>query len=115
MNKIKGIYYAILHGFFNGCLMRKLIFFVLLITFNLTVFSQIYVSPTGNDANSGLTPALAKKTVKAAIIVCPTGGVIYMLNGDYSETDIVIQKALTVTKANPSDIVTIKGNVANSQ
>lgn len=100
--------------FFKRRLMRKLFFIILLITFNLTVYSQYYVSTTGLDSNSGLTPSQAKKTVKAAILICPAGGTVYMLNGEYSETDIIIQKALTVTKANPSDIVTIKGNVPNS-
>lgn len=94
--------------------MRKLIILLFLVSLNPVCFSQVYVSPSGNDGNSGASPGQAKKTVKAAIVVCPVGGEIRMLNGDYSETDIIIQKSLTITKASPSDIVTIKGNIPTS-
>lgn len=45
-----------------------------------------YASPTGSDANSGLTPATAKRTIQAAIDAVSAGGTVRVLPGTYSET-----------------------------
>lgn len=45
-----------------------------------------YVSKDGDDANSGLTPGLAKLTVAAAIAALPTGGLINVAAGVYTES-----------------------------
>ncbi|MDX2139708.1 MAG: right-handed parallel beta-helix repeat-containing protein, partial [Chloroflexota bacterium] len=47
-----------------------------------------YISPTGSDSNSGLTPATAKLTIQAAIDDVSTNGQVRVLPGTYSETAI---------------------------
>ncbi|MDW8296331.1 MAG: T9SS type A sorting domain-containing protein [Raineya sp.] len=61
------------------------------------VQSQIYVSPTGNDANSGTDCANAKLTFAAAIAAAPIGGTVRVCAGTYSiSSNIVINKPLTI-------------------
>ncbi|GEM_PF-6115931 len=51
---------------------------------------------TGNDANSGLTLALAKKTISNAITTASAGDTIVVVAATYNE-DLVIDKKLTIT------------------
>jgi uncharacterized cupredoxin-like copper-binding protein len=44
-----------------------------------------YVDDNGNDANSGLTPATAKKTIQAGIDAVAAGGEVRVLPGNYDE------------------------------
>ena len=46
-----------------------------------------YIAPTGNDANSGLTAELAKKTVTAAYNASANGDIIQFLDGTYNVAD----------------------------
>lgn len=47
--------------------------------------TNYYVSKSGNDANSGLTVALAKLTITAAANTAAAGDVIYIATGYYAE------------------------------
>jgi hypothetical protein len=46
----------------------------------------IYVSKTGNDSNSGLSPGTAKLTIAGGISALPSGGLMIVGNGTYSES-----------------------------
>lgn len=58
---------------------------------NLTGYSAVYyVSPTGNNSNSGLTPALAKLTITSAKAAASAGSLIRVMPGTYtSDTNIL--------------------------
>ena len=45
-----------------------------------------YVSPTGNNANSGLSAAAPKLTIAAAFSVAADGDIVNLANGTYSLT-----------------------------
>ncbi len=58
--------------------------------------STYYVDAlNGNDANSGLTPSQAKKTIQAAINSANNGDTIRIANGTYIEA-LIINKSLTL-------------------
>ena len=48
--------------------------------------STIYVSPTGNDANTGLTPSTAVQTISTGIGLVNDGGTVQLASGFYNQT-----------------------------
>lgn len=46
--------------------------------------ADIYVSPTGDDSNDGLTPATAKASVRAALQAAGPGDTVYVAAGTYT-------------------------------
>ena len=48
--------------------------------------STIYVSPTGNDANTGLTPSTAVQTISTGIGLVKDGGTVNLASGIYNKT-----------------------------
>ncbi len=64
--------------------------FVLLAAFVLSTYAMTatgyYVSPTGNDANDGLTLLNAKLTIQNAVNVADGGDVINVVTGTYNES-----------------------------
>jgi hypothetical protein len=56
--------------------------------FSLTGFAQTnyYVSPTGNNANNGLSPATAKLTLQHTVSIATDGSIINLANGTYTLT-----------------------------
>ena len=64
--------------------------------------SHIYVSPSGNDtwngqASTHLSSNVGpKKTIKNAVNIVSSGGLVNIASGTYYETDIVIQKNMTI-------------------
>jgi hypothetical protein len=48
--------------------------------------STIYVSPTGNDANTGLTPSTAVQTISTGIGLVNDGGTVQLASGIYNKT-----------------------------
>ena len=50
-----------------------------------TVTNVIYVSPSGNDANDGLTWATAKRTVQAGLNAAAAGDQVWVAAGTYVE------------------------------
>jgi hypothetical protein len=64
---------------------------LLLIFFAASADAVLYVKPTGNDANSGLSWALAKKTVRAAINTAGTYDEIWVAAGTYAENIQIIK------------------------
>lgn len=61
----------------------------------------LYVSTAGDDADDGLTPGGAKLTIAAALSALPSGGLIQVGAGDYTES--------AITNAAISDNITIRG------
>jgi hypothetical protein len=75
---------------------RHCTLFLLLITLIRVNGATIYVNAAGgNNANSGLTPALAKATINAAIAVANTGDIIDIAPGTYTE-NVVVNKSITL-------------------
>jgi parallel beta-helix repeat protein len=56
--------------------------------------TDYYVSPSGNDGNSGLS-GFPKKTIQAAVDVASTGDNIYVAAGTYNE-DVYIKKTMSL-------------------
>ena len=48
--------------------------------------STIYVSPTGNDANTGLSPSTAVQTISTGISLVNDGGTVQLASGIYNKT-----------------------------
>jgi predicted outer membrane repeat protein len=57
--------------------------------------SQVYVSPTGNDANDGASPSTAKQTINAGIAVTQAGGTLRIATGTYPE-NVLISRSVTI-------------------
>lgn len=87
---------------------------------NFLIPKTLWVSPDGNDLNSGYSPASAKKTIKAALMVAPQGATILVPPGTYLEdnplafphADIQINGAgeqlATITLENDDDLFHMK-------
>lgn len=58
---------------------------VQVINWNCVKAETIYVSTTGNNSNSGLTPATAVRNMRVAVKKVAHGGVIMVANGTYTE------------------------------
>lgn len=52
---------------------------------NVAVQNVLYVSKSGNDANSGTALNLSKLTIKSALSVATNGTTIFVKSGDYTE------------------------------
>jgi hypothetical protein len=52
---------------------------------NLAVDNVLYVSKSGNDANSGVSLNYSKATIAAAVSIATTGTTIFVKSGDYTE------------------------------
>jgi hypothetical protein len=50
----------------------------------------VYVTPQGNDSNDGMSWATAKLTVSGALAALPTGGIIFLSAGTFTETGLAI-------------------------
>lgn len=71
-----------------------------------TTFStSYYVSPTGNDANSGTSTTTPFKTISKAASVAQTGDVCYIMRGVYRETVTPLNSGITFTKYNNDKVV----------
>jgi len=70
-----------------------------------------YVKSDGNDANSGATWALAKKTIQAGVDVASGGDTVLVTNGTYVLTNqISISKSITVQSVNGASSTIVDGN-----
>jgi predicted outer membrane repeat protein len=56
---------------------------------------DVFVSATGNDANTGALPAQAKRTLNAAIAVAAANGTVHIATGMYQE-NVLISRPLTL-------------------
>lgn len=56
---------------------------------NIAVDNVLYVSESGNDANSGTALNLSKRTIKAALAVATRGTTVFVKSGDYTEANPV--------------------------
>ncbi len=50
---------------------------------------RLYVAPTGNDANPGTSPALPKRSIKAAVESATPGTTVFVESGNYVENNPV--------------------------
>jgi gliding motility-associated-like protein len=57
--------------------------------------ANYYVSKSGNDANSGLSVAMAKLTIKAATDLATTGDVVFISTGYYAEI-VAVSNSMTL-------------------
>lgn len=57
---------------------------------NIAVDNVLYVSESGNDANSGTALNLSKRTIKAALDIATRGTTIFVKSGDYTEINPMI-------------------------
>jgi gliding motility-associated-like protein len=57
--------------------------------------ANYYVAKSGNDANSGLSVALAKLTIKAATDLATTGDVVFISTGYYAEI-VAVSNSMTL-------------------
>lgn len=73
---------------------------------------DVYCTAIGNDTNSGLTPALPKRTMAAAIAATTAGDTIYVDSGTYGDDSIAINKALTIIGAGTGKTIFDNGNAA---
>ena len=72
---------------------------VLLCFFTVGLFGQtaIFVSPSGNDSNGGISWSNAKKTLAGALEVASGTSHIYMSVGSYTCANVLIPDGVTVT------------------
>lgn len=70
------------------------------VTFSVVNTGMLYVSPSGNDANSGKTSAKAKLTIGAALAAAQAGDTINLAAGSYTEGSLTIGKAVTLKGPN---------------
>lgn len=70
-----------------------------------------YVSPDGNDTNSGATWALAKKSIQAGVDVASNGDTVLVTNGNYILTNqVTVSIGITVKSVNGADLTVVNGN-----
>jgi predicted outer membrane repeat protein len=57
--------------------------------------ADVYVSTTGNDANTGALPGQAKRTLNAAVAATQANGTVHIATGTYQE-NVLISRPLTL-------------------
>ncbi|WP_378185815.1 hypothetical protein ACE939_11920 [Aquimarina sp. W85] len=86
--------------------MKTFKFSFLMILCCLQGFSQIYVSPTGDDTTGTGSSTSPYKTIIQAINAVPVGGTVYVASGTYPATGpIYIGKSLTIQKNGSGDAI----------
>lgn len=71
----------------NPCMAFVLLFTLLLTMFagvNVHAATNYYVSPTGNDSNSGTSTGSPFKTIEKAVSAAAAGSTVYLLSGTYT-------------------------------
>lgn len=103
---------------------RMLFFFLFFLVIQITNAKNIYVNDAvltgdvyctaiGNDSNSGLSAALPKLTLSAAITAASAGDVIYVDTGNYLGTgnrSLAFNKAVTIIGAGTGNTIFDGGN-----
>jgi hypothetical protein len=91
---------------------------LLLVSLSTVVFSQTnyYVSPTGSNANNGLTPSTAKLTIQNAVSIAIDGDIINLANGTYTLTATLnLNHSLSILGQSESGvIINASGTPANA-
>ena len=77
--------------------LKQLFLFLVLLLFSIGATAQIFVSPAGDDLNSGLV-GFPKKTINAGIAVATSGQTIFIAAGTYAE-NVSINKSITLSGA----------------
>lgn len=65
--------------------MKKIFFYISALASQLIFANNYYVSPTGDDANNGLTLATAFQTIEAATYAVAPGDTVFVRNGVYTK------------------------------
>lgn len=96
--------------------MRK-VFVVLLCGWAICANSMLfaatnyYVSPIGNDANSGTTWATAKQTIQAGVNCTIAGDTVLVTNGTYVLTNqVTVTNSITIRSVNGPTGTIVNGN-----
>lgn len=103
---------------------RMLFFFLFFLVIQITNAKNIYVNDAaltgdvyctaiGNDSNSGLSAALPKLTLTAALGIAVNGDVIYVDAGTWTGTTNTIDKELTIIGAGTGKTI-FQGNASGS-
>ena len=66
---------------------------------NTFTVDDVYTTVTGNDANTGLTPATPKATLAAALVIAVNGDRIFIDYGTYNEVGLTINKEVQIIGA----------------
>ncbi len=81
-----------------------------------TPTTTYYVATTGNDTNSGLTPADAKQTIEAAVLVASNGEAVSIADGTYQLTNLLtIAKSVTIFGSAASNVIITTSAVYTNQ
>jgi len=80
----------------NRRLANKAIFYGPSTTVNNNGYYYVYVSPNGSDVTGDGSKEKPFKTVKYAVSKVINKGIIYISNGTYYESDILVNKAITI-------------------
>ena len=89
--------------------MKKHIFFFLLILFSSNVSArQLWLSPTGNDSNSGLTVQTAWLSPNTAFTKLVAGDTLWVKGGTYT-VDATVKASNPATKTSPVLVSAVRG------
>ena len=70
--------------------------------------SNMYVTTSGDDANSGMSWADAKATIQAGVDAAIEGGTVWVSNGTYSITSqIAVDSPMTIRSVNGPDVTVV--------
>ena len=95
-------------NFNNKCMQRSLVLlfsavFIILLLPQTAIAASYYVSPSGNDANSGLTTSAAWKSPSYAASKAVAGDTIYIMDGTWYDQHVVFK-----SKGTSSSPITMK-------
>lgn len=76
--------------------------------------ADIYVSPSGDDANNGSNWGVAKKTIQAAVNAAVPGDQVWVTNGTYALTaEIIVTNTITIRSVNGPEVTVVDGCGSN--
>ncbi|TAH28773.1 MAG: T9SS C-terminal target domain-containing protein [Cytophagales bacterium] len=78
---------------------------------NTPIATSVFVSPSGNDANDGLTSGTAKATIGAGLTLVDEGGTVRIAAGTYNET-VAVTKNVTFIPSDPVNVQNLTMNGA---
>lgn len=90
-------------------IMKKSILLLFLFFFSITISArQLWLSPNGNDAASGLTPATAWQSPVSAFTKLVAGDTLWVKGGTYS-VSATVKASNPATKTSPVRVMAVRG------